>query len=74
MNNASSLVRALRGPVLLVTTGTLFAIDHATDWNFMQTWPVLVIVFGLMKFWELAITRKVQPQGPANPFPGGMAS
>jgi len=72
MNNVSSLVRALRGPVLLVTTGTLFAIDHATDWNFMQTWPVLVIVFGLMKFWELAMTRK--PQDPIHPIPGGTAS
>jgi hypothetical protein len=72
MSNASSLVRALRGPVLLVTTGTLFAIDHATDWNFMQTWPVLVIVFGLMKFWELALTRK--PQDPSHPIPGGTAS
>ncbi len=74
MNSASSLVRALRGPVLLVATGVLFAVDHASDWNFMQTWPVLVIVFGLMKFWELAVTPKPQPQGPESPFPGGTAS
>jgi len=74
MNNASGLVRALRGPVLLATTGVLFAVDHVSDWNFLQTWPVLVIVFGLMKFWEIALLRKPEPQSPAGPFPGGIAS
>lgn len=43
-----SLVRAIRGPVTLMTVGTLFAIDHFTRFSFHQTWPVLLIVFGLL--------------------------
>ena len=39
---------AIRGPIALITIGTLFALDHLTIWSFDRTWPVLLIVFGLM--------------------------
>jgi hypothetical protein len=43
-----SLIRAIRGPVTLITLGVLFAADHLTPYGFHQTWPVLLIVFGLL--------------------------
>ncbi len=39
---------AIRGPITLITIGTLFAMDHFTPYGFARTWPVLLIVIGLM--------------------------
>ena len=33
---------------MLVTLGTLFMIDHAGGAGFSRTWPVLLIVLGVM--------------------------
>lgn len=46
--NAADLMRALRGPVTLIVLGVLFAVDHLWVFRFRQTWPILLIVFGLM--------------------------
>lgn len=46
------LARAIRGPIVLITIGTLFAIDHFGSFSFNRTWPVLIIVIGLMKLIE----------------------
>jgi hypothetical protein len=43
-----NLVRAIRGPVILITVGVLFAFDRFTGFRFSQTWPVLLIVIGLL--------------------------
>lgn len=75
MNNASALMRALRGPVMLTTVGVLFAIDHsAADWSFTRTWPALIIVFGVMKLFEIAAVRRAQNPGAPGQFPGGISS
>jgi hypothetical protein len=50
--NNPSLLRAVRGPILLVTLGTLFLIDYAGGVSFGRTWPLLLIVFGLLKLGE----------------------
>jgi hypothetical protein len=42
------LMRAIRGPVLLITVGVLFAFDKFTEFRFSETWPVLLIVLGLL--------------------------
>lgn len=52
MNSVSALMRALRGPVMLIAVGMLFAFDTFLNWSFSSTWPVLVIVFGAMKLGE----------------------
>ena len=44
----SELLCAVRGPVILITIGTLFAIDHFTPFGFGRTWPVLLIVIGIL--------------------------
>jgi len=45
---SNELVCAVRGPIILITVGSLFALDHFTPWGFQQTWPVLLIVLGLL--------------------------
>ena len=52
MNGGSSLLQALRGPVLLVTLGLLMAADQLDRMSFSRTWPVLLILFGLFKLAE----------------------
>ncbi len=63
----STLARTLRGPVLLMAVGALAALDHFSPYGFAQTWPVLIILFGLMKLLEIGIRRPAAP--PA--YPGG---
>ena len=48
MKGERSRIRSLRGPVVLITVGTLFALQNFTPYDFGQTWPVLLIVFGLL--------------------------
>jgi hypothetical protein len=64
--NDRSLVRAIRGPITLITVGVLFAFNNFTPYGFSQTWPVLLIVFGL-----LSLLRRGTEQAPPPPPPGG---
>lgn len=57
MNNNVSLLRAIRGPVVLVTLGTLFLIDHSGGVSFGRTWPVLLIVLGILRLGEYLGTK-----------------
>jgi hypothetical protein len=52
--------------VLLITIGVLFALDHLGDLDFSRTWPILIIVIGLMKLFERS-TAAVPPPGPFGP-------
>jgi LiaI-LiaF-like transmembrane region len=52
MNDHSAFIRAIRGPVLLILLGGLFALDSFNGISFGRTWPVLLIVFGLLKAME----------------------
>ena len=50
MNDQSQhLIRAITGPIILITVGVLFLIDRFSQFSFTQTWPVLLIVVGIMK-------------------------
>ena len=55
-----NLIQAVRGPIMLITIGALVAIDYAGIYGFSHTWPVLIIVFGVLKLME----RGSQPPGP----------
>ena len=39
---------AIRGPVMLITIGVLFALDYSAGIGFAKTWPVLLIVAGVL--------------------------
>src|ERR1700685_2270529 len=50
MNDQSQLLlRSIKGPIIMITVGVLFAADRFTNYQFHQTWPVLLIVIGLMQ-------------------------
>jgi hypothetical protein len=49
VNGNPYLMRAIRGPIILITIGTLFALDHFSTVPFDRSWPVLIIVIGLLK-------------------------
>jgi hypothetical protein len=48
----AAFLQAIRGPVLLITLGILFAIHQAGILSFSRTWPLLIIVIGVMKLLE----------------------
>lgn len=48
MAPTSAYIRALRGPAILMALGGLQAIDQAGDYPFWRTWPVLLVVMGVM--------------------------
>lgn len=47
-----NLLSAIQGPILLITLGTLVALDYFAGYRFWRTWPILLIVFGVMKLLE----------------------
>ncbi|PWT84164.1 MAG: hypothetical protein C5B58_05155 [Acidobacteria bacterium] len=49
-----ALIRAIRGPIMLITLGVLIWIDHSGGTSFWRTWPVLLIVIGILKLAEMA--------------------
>jgi hypothetical protein len=63
--NSHSTIRAIRGPVTLITIGVLFALNNFTQYGFDRTWPVILIVFGLLSL----LRRGTEPTGP--PRAGG---
>jgi hypothetical protein len=79
MNDQSrQLVRAATGPVILITVGTLFALEKFTPYRFGQTWPVLLIIIGFLRLlggghprpprkWRNA--PPAQTTSAPNPFP-----
>jgi hypothetical protein len=60
-SNAFALARATRGPLILITLGVLFAIDQAGGLPFYRTWPVLFIVYGVLKLVERLLAPPVPP-------------
>jgi len=63
-----SLLRAIRGPITLITVGVLFALNNFTQYSFDKTWPVLLIVFGLLSLMKRGMEPAVPPP-PVQPFP-----
>jgi len=68
MNDSGSLIQAIRGPLMLIVLGSLVAIDYAGIQTFWRTWPVLIILFGILKLAERAVSH---PHPPSNRPPGG---
>ncbi|HTQ53211.1 MAG TPA: DUF5668 domain-containing protein [Bryobacteraceae bacterium] len=67
--NDVNLLRAIRWPVTLITLGTLFALNNFTIYGFNQTWPVLLIVFGLLSL--VGRTTRATPAGASPGAPPG---
>jgi len=72
MNDVNnSLIQAVRGPIMLIALGALVEMDYSGVYGFGRTWPVLIILFGILKLLEKMTARPV----PAvdNRPPGGSA-
>jgi hypothetical protein len=54
---------------MLITIGTLFAIDHFGPYGISRTWPIILIVLGLLKLLARAATRPAVPSAPAQGGP-----
>ena len=67
MNARAALwAQAIRGPILLITIGVLFAMHQAGVLSFGRTWPLILIVIGVMKL----IERMLLPPGARPPMGG----
>jgi hypothetical protein len=54
----------LGGPVILITLGVLLLLhEFVPDWGFGRTWPLLLIVFGVIKLLD-ANRPPRPPRGP----------
>jgi uncharacterized membrane protein len=64
MNSRGALfAQAIRGPILLIAIGALFAMHQAGVLHFSRTWPLIIIVIGVLKLVErLATPQPVSPQ------------
>jgi hypothetical protein len=57
---------------MLITLGALVAVDYAGVYGFWRTWPILIIVFGLLKLLERASAKPAPPPPPYSaPYPSG---
>lgn len=72
ISRGALFAQAIRGPILLITVGILFAMQQSDVLSFSHTWPLLIIVIGVLKL----IERMFAPPQPAvppppPPIPGG---
>ena len=66
MNGTSnSLIQAIRGPIMLITLGSLVAMDYFGVYGFSRTWPFLIIMFGVLKLLE-KIVESPQARQPSS--------
>lgn len=70
MNNRAALyAQAIRGPIVLIAIGVLFAVHQAGVLPFSRTWPLLIIVVGVMKLIERWNAPPRPPSPPSPPYP-----
>lgn len=69
MNNRTALLaQAIRGPILMITVGALFALHQANILPFSSTWPLVIIVVGVVKLVEkMNVPTQSAPLGGRRP-------
>lgn len=72
-NSSYTVLRAIRGPITLITLGVLFALQNFTRFGFDQTWPVLLIVFGLLSLMQRGAAPPAAPPPQRNYPAAGFA-
>ena len=65
--NGNRGYRGIFGPIMIITVGGLFALNNFTDWGFDRTWPVLIIVAGLLSLWRRTMGPPPPPPPPYVP-------
>ena len=69
--SSGDLIRAVRGPVLPIVLGLLFVAEYWGQFPFYKTWPVLLIVYGLLKLLEHLAPDSRTPAGDSRTPAGG---
>jgi hypothetical protein len=70
MSRGALFAQAIRGPILLIAVGILFALHQAGTLSFWRSWPLLIIVIGVIKLVErLATPAYLPPQMPYQQYP-----
>jgi len=57
-------LRGIRGPIIVITVGVLFALQNFTPYSFGETWPVLIIVIGVLSLLGRATAPPLGPPPP----------
>ncbi len=68
--SGNSVLLAIRGPVMLIAWGMLFAADQLDRISILRTWPVIVILFGLFKLAERMLDRPPSLPQDGQHYPG----
>jgi len=65
----SCMIRGLTGPAIVITIGVLFLLDrvHGRFLYFGNTWPVVLLVIGLLQLGSALASREGHVDTPAVP-------
>ncbi len=71
ISRGALFAQAIRGPILLITVGVLFAMQQSNVLPFSHTWPLLIIVIGVLKLIERMFIPPQPVAPPPPPVQGG---
>ena len=71
ISRGALFAQAIRGPILLITVGVLFAMQQSQVLPFSHTWPLIIIVIGVLKLIERMFAPPQPVAPPPPPVPGG---
>ena len=67
--NQYLFLRRMRGPIILLTFGITAILDEYAGVSYAHSWPLYIIVWGLLKLAENAILAQNPPAPPVG-YPG----
>lgn len=68
--NQYLFLRRMRGPIILLTFGITAILDEYAGIGYSRSWPLYIIVWGLLKLAENAILAQNPPVPPYSGAPG----
>lgn len=69
--NQYLLLRRLRGPLILVTVGVMALLDQYGALSFGRSWPLLLIVVGILQLAERVALAQMPPPPAGGFYPDG---
>jgi len=69
--NQYLILRRLRGPLMLVTIGVMALLDQYGVLSFGKSWPLILIVLGVLQLAERMALSQTPPPPPGGFYPDG---